>query len=229
MGRAANPDAFASVLGNRRGADAAGLREDAERRGEDAARRREEAALRDQLREFFEEHSECSDFDWDVLDADPVLFTLERTHFYCLHDEGRYDLTAPTDMAKGVEAELYEKRWGRPKQQHEWEDDGDGGFYCVKCSAVTEDAYYGDTGCEASPEGNPPWYAGFALTPEEQAQGITTVQKGFLFNKFQQEHGAGACFSATGFAATMKAALDECGLLDQPAVGRRKRKARREL
>lgn len=47
---------------------------------------------------------------------------------------------------------------------------------CVHCGAVREDAGM-DIGCEAGPEGNPDWYFGLALTPAEQAAGMTSVEK----------------------------------------------------
>ena len=53
----------------------------------------------------------------------------------------------------------------------------DGEPTCVICGAREADAFQDHIGCEAGPEGNPPSYLGFAMTPYEYGLGYTGVQK----------------------------------------------------
>jgi hypothetical protein len=53
----------------------------------------------------------------------------------------------------------------------------DGESHCERCGALEEDARNSRIGCEAPPEGNEHGYLGFALTPVEQALGISPAAK----------------------------------------------------
>lgn len=55
--------------------------------------------------------------------------------------------------------------------------DSDGESRCERCGALEEDARKARIGCEAPDEGNEPGYLGFALTPVEQALGISQSAK----------------------------------------------------
>lgn len=59
------------------------------------------------------------------------------------------------------------------KPQHDFGEDD----ICVRCGAALSDAMQAPIGCEAGPEGNPAGYLGLALTPEEQARGVTFAEK----------------------------------------------------
>jgi hypothetical protein len=173
MSRRANRDLFASVFSKRRG--------EAARRREDAERMRQEAALQAQALAFLEEHqwSDCGDFEPEQGSDDA-----ETTILACWHENETHRLTVPTAVAERAFAAAYEKHWGRPKQYHEFDDDFD---YCTRCGLSSEEAVRGgEIGCEATPEGNVSGYPGLALTPEEQAQGVTLIEKHALFEQSKQ-------------------------------------------
>lgn len=73
-----------------------------------------------------------------------------------------------------IAAEALQRLWQPMKHRF---DDLDDERACTRCGARALDAAEGPIGCEAPPEGNTGAYHGFALTPVEQALGVTQAEK----------------------------------------------------
>ena len=152
--------AFADLFGDRRG---------------DAARLQAEASLTAALREFLRRHWACGGFSYAYRQGSPQM------EFVCWHDqpdEDSFELLVPVELAERAVAGHKTALWGRPPQQHQWDPDTGHSdtSHCVRCFASYKDTLEAEIGCEASPEGNPSFYFGAALTPEQRAAGLTRLE-----------------------------------------------------